>query len=406
MVAALRSFHKPLSLPLPLPCLSTTPHAAGVKLHLELSWMLGDLAQAVLGAVAAAYRSTWRLLGPAALTAQAAAAAVGGASWACAAAADLLLLLLAPLVGVYVGCAAAHRLQLKCLSLTWRLIRGRQKVRRFGIRHVQQQQQQQQEGAGEAAGSSTASSAAGTSTAEAAAAGPRDEVSVDQLIVGVLLFTPLLGLLPTTAAWYLSVCALYGGLHTLRLLLVGVGSWMQLRPLHVLAARWSRPQLFPGQLMVRPLRLAPATAGASPAVAVAAAAAAAAAAEVADEVGAAPGSVRQRRTRAGAAAGKAAHQQQQQQQQHRRRQQQEHAPVSYFSVSYEPLGYMEVLAQSVRQQQGLLWFVCQGGRPSGDGSSGGAPNSSSTLVGSVLSWLGAVVAGRTWGLRVLSTHWW
>jgi hypothetical protein len=60
--------------------------------------------------------------------AQAAAAAVGGASWGCAAAADVLLVLLLPLVVLYVLASHVHQLQLRCLTATWSLIRGKQKV--------------------------------------------------------------------------------------------------------------------------------------------------------------------------------------------------------------------------------------------------------------------------------------
>lgn len=113
---------------LPLLCLPACLFAGGIKLHIELSLLLGTLAQSCLALTASLYTHTWTWVGPAALTAAAAAAAVGGASWGCAAAADVLLLLLAPLVGVYVAAAALYRLQLRCMAATWRLIRGKQKV--------------------------------------------------------------------------------------------------------------------------------------------------------------------------------------------------------------------------------------------------------------------------------------
>jgi hypothetical protein len=78
---------------------------------------------------------------------------------------------------------------------------------------------------------------------------------VEQLIVGVLLFTPLLGLLPTAAAWHLSVCCCHGALLLLRVLLIGLGRLLRLRALQLLLSRWSEPQRFPGQLMVQPLGL-------------------------------------------------------------------------------------------------------------------------------------------------------
>lgn len=78
-------------------------------------------------------------------------------------------------------------------------------------------------------------------------------MSVEQLIVGVLLFTPLLGLFPTAAAWYLSVCCCHGALLLLRLVLLGLGRLLRLRALQLLLSRWSEPQQFPGQMMVQPL---------------------------------------------------------------------------------------------------------------------------------------------------------
>lgn len=53
---------------------------------------------------------------------------MGGASWGCAAAADVLLVVLGPLVVVYLLAAQMQQLHLTCLSATWRLIRGKQKV--------------------------------------------------------------------------------------------------------------------------------------------------------------------------------------------------------------------------------------------------------------------------------------
>jgi hypothetical protein len=89
-------------------------------------------------------------------------------------------------------------------------------------------------------------------------------VSVEQLIVGVLLFTPLLGLFPTAVAWYLSVCCCHGALLLARLLFVGLGRLLRLRLLQLLLIRWSEPQLFPGQLMVQlltPLRSSSSSSG-------------------------------------------------------------------------------------------------------------------------------------------------
>jgi hypothetical protein len=138
----------------------------------------------------------------------------------------------------------------------------RLQVRRFSERWRQREQQQ---AAATVAGtkptvpSSSAAAAASQPAAfapkAAAAAAPAgsDEVSVEQLIVGVLLFTPLLGLFPTAAAWYLSVCCCHGALLLARLVLVGLGRLLRLRLLQLLLIRWSEPQRFPGQLMVQPM---------------------------------------------------------------------------------------------------------------------------------------------------------
>jgi len=101
----------------------------GIKLHLELSLLLGTAAETFLQWAVSFYTWSWPWLGPAALLAQAAAAATGGASRGCVAAADILLVLLWPLVVLFVLCAHVHRLQLRCLAATWRLIRGKQQVR-------------------------------------------------------------------------------------------------------------------------------------------------------------------------------------------------------------------------------------------------------------------------------------
>lgn len=390
----------------------------GIKLHLELSLLLGTAATACLQAVAALYTQAWPLLGPAALLTQAAAAAVGGASWGCAAAADVLLVLLAPLVALYLLAAQAQQLQLRFLAASWRLIRGRQKVRRFSThRRGPAAQQQQQPASCDPAAASPPSSnssrrtaaqagpaATGHTAAAAAGAGdssePADEVSVEQLIVGVLLFTPLLGLFPTTLAWYLSVCCLYGVLHVLRLTLVAVGSWMQLRPLHVLAARWRRPQLFPGQLMVLPLAPTAHTPAAGPVGGAGGSVGAGsrgkqfvpsdAAAQVTDSAAVGPSSSSQGR-------------------QQPRSSTAEHTAgalqVGHYRIFYEPLSYWEVLLQSVAQQQGLLWYACQGVQQ-GPAQGASAGSSSSSSSGSWLTaWLKSVAAGRVWGLRLLSTSW-
>jgi hypothetical protein len=69
--------------------------------------------------------------------------------------------------------------------------------------------------------------------------------------------------------------------------------------------------------------------------------------------------------------------------------------VSTYHVFYEPCGYWEVLVQSITQQQGLLWYACQG-----PGSIVGGPR-----WAWVRRWGMDVAVGRVWGLRMLSSRW-
>lgn len=83
---------------------------------------------------------------------------------------------------------------------------------------------------------------------------------VEQLIVGVLLFTPLLGLLPTSAAWYFSVTVLHAVLAGTRTALCCVAVGLRSTAVPALLERWVRPDAFPGELTVWPLAPAAAVA--------------------------------------------------------------------------------------------------------------------------------------------------
>lgn len=122
-------------------------------------------------------------------------------------------------------------------------------------------------GAGEAAASATGNgngsvATAATSAAAAAASSSSanggvssDEVAAEHLIVGVLLFTPLIALLPTTAAFYAAASLAHGATAFLRLLLIFLARQLVLNPLAYAAARRAvTPRLFPGDLSVSALR--------------------------------------------------------------------------------------------------------------------------------------------------------
>lgn len=83
--------------------------------------------------------------------------------------------------------------------------------------------------------------------------GRADEVTVEHLIVGVLLFTPLLALLPTTAVWYAFLLLLHCSLAAVRVVLYKLSWPLRSNGLYCVVRRLLRPQLFPGSVMVEPL---------------------------------------------------------------------------------------------------------------------------------------------------------
>jgi hypothetical protein len=73
-----------------------------------------------------------------------------------------------------------------------------------------------------------------------------DPLVVEQLIVGVLLFTPLLLLLPTTGVFYLLALVLHGAAEAFRGALGSLGTLLHCRELYAaLLSAW-RPGIFPG----------------------------------------------------------------------------------------------------------------------------------------------------------------
>jgi hypothetical protein len=94
-----------------------------------------------------------------------------------------------------------------------------------------------------------------SAAAAAPAAASSDEVAAEHLIVGVLLFTPLIALLPTMAAFYAAAAVAHGATALLRLALLGLARQLVVNPLAYAAARRAlTPRLFPGDLSVAPLR--------------------------------------------------------------------------------------------------------------------------------------------------------
>lgn len=69
---------------------------------------------------------------------------------------------------------------------------------------------------------------------------------MEQLIVGVLLFVPLLALLPTTATWHLSLSLAQLAVAGLRWGLLLAAALLRHNPLALLACRALLPAAFPG----------------------------------------------------------------------------------------------------------------------------------------------------------------
>ena len=71
---------------------------------------------------------------------------------------------------------------------------------------------------------------------------------MEHLIVGVLLFTPLLGLLPTTIVFYIFFTVLHIGTVAVRALLLFICDALDASPLFYLLLRFFWPTLCPGML--------------------------------------------------------------------------------------------------------------------------------------------------------------
>ncbi|GBF90987.1 hypothetical protein Rsub_03842 [Raphidocelis subcapitata] len=236
----------------------TGARPGGVKLHAELSLLLGAAASAALDAWRAAYAAAWPALGPAAAWSLAAAAALLGAAGGLAAAADALRLLLLPLEWAYVSLAALYRLHLRCLAAMWRLMRGRgaEDAATAAAGAVRLRLRRRAAGGG---GGGRAAAGEAQLWGDAAArrrrggGGAGDEVTAEHVIVGVLLFTPLLALLPTTAAWYLLALLLHAPGAAARATLLGAAAGAARNPACALARRALRPAAYPGELCVEVL---------------------------------------------------------------------------------------------------------------------------------------------------------
>lgn len=78
-----------------------------------------------------------------------------------------------------------------------------------------------------------------------------DEVTVEHLIVGVLLFTPLLALVPTVIMWYLYASVLHGVVVASRMVVCALGYMVLYNPGYMVMRRAIAPNLFPGTVQLQ-----------------------------------------------------------------------------------------------------------------------------------------------------------
>ena len=339
----------------------------GIKLHAELTLLYGAAASAAADAADAAYTAAWPAAAPLLAAALVAACALAGAGGGLAAAGALLRLLLAPLEAAYVCAAATYRLHLRCTRAMWRLMRGRAGAEDVAAAAAAAARlRPRQRRARSAAGGGPPLWGA---TDGAGGAGPRGgggagddgdggEVTLEHVIVGVLLFTPLLALLPTTLAWYLLAAALHApALAARRALALAAGAAAR-NPAWALLRRAARPAACPGALCLEILQ--PAGAAAEEA---------------------------QRRQQQDEEDGD---EQQQRRPRTRRRQQQrpqqEPQRQRWFLLGCQPMGFGQVLTEAWRAPE-----AADGG-DSGSGSGGGS--GSAGLAASSLNLVRALLAGR------------
>jgi hypothetical protein len=313
--------------------MTATP--AGVKLHAELSALLGAGARAALHATASLARALGPATADAVFGALVAAGCVLGVVGLLAAAHDAVALAALPLVWAHAVVAALYRAHLSAAGTTWAMMRGRpwrpawprMLMRRMRLQ-AQQGQEQAQQGQGQGGRQERPSSPrvltlrrATTRAQQAQQAqqeqqeqleqleqqqaqgqGPRlrrgrgqeeqapngqqqtqeqqqqqptqgqqrgtgkaqghelwgspsgsaqPVVAMEQLLVGALLFVPLLLLLPTVAAWYLATSVLCGTAAAARACLLAARRACGLTPPLLLLWRVARPGAFPsGELVV------------------------------------------------------------------------------------------------------------------------------------------------------------
>lgn len=103
----------------------------GIKLHAELTYLLGVAAECLMTAAGVFYSSTWVTILPVLAWFVAGMSACFGLCTGLAAISDLFVLLAWPVEVMYIAVAKMYELHLHYLLVTWKLMRGNHKVGEF-----------------------------------------------------------------------------------------------------------------------------------------------------------------------------------------------------------------------------------------------------------------------------------
>eukprot|EP00803_Ostreobium_quekettii_P010860 evm.model.scf_2098.1 EVM.evm.TU.scf_2098.1 scf_2098:13444-16514(+) len=211
----------------------------GIKLHRQLSNAYKSIALDTLTTAIPAYTILGHYM-PHILSLISVASIALGLNFGLCLASDLLYIAAIPISLMYCAISLVHNVQRRCLGLTWQLLRGQHAITK---RKLKQRRQQRAERSETVAGSCLAQD--GHVTLGMDKEQKDEEILVEHLIVGVLLFTPLLGLLPTTLVFYTFFAALHCGVVAARGSLWLLCAALDVNPAFCLFLRLIRPALFP-----------------------------------------------------------------------------------------------------------------------------------------------------------------
>ncbi|GMH34209.1 hypothetical protein BSKO_02043 [Bryopsis sp. KO-2023] len=210
---------------------------AGIKLHLELAELYAWASTVVTEFSITGFYAIAPYV-PMAVGFVSICSCLGGVGLGLAMICDCLAIIAIPVITLHTGMSIVYSNQLKFLGITWKLLRGRHSSRG---RKLKQRRNRRRLNEQDEAGVDADQNPPGQDKKK-----KDDEVLMEHLIVGVLLFTPLLALLPTTLVFYVFFLALYLCIAITSFLLNIVSDVLLANPLFFLVCRIARPGLLPG----------------------------------------------------------------------------------------------------------------------------------------------------------------